>query len=151
MRILHGPKRLFAGVTVSLAIVTGIAAPGTALAGFTTCLTDPTVHLSNGTVITLDANVSDSPADVQAVTYILHVPRGVRISNVQYDQFQSIESVSVLADHGSDSYRLLTLVATGAAPVPVTVSGTIAGAACREPSQEKDGFSGRDITLRFNC
>lgn len=79
------------------------AAPAEAV---TYCRTDPTVTLSNGTQLTIYADTYTTLSQIKSVNYQLHVPTGVSLTNVTYDQFGYLEHLSVYADQEPGRYRI---------------------------------------------
>lgn len=124
--------------------------PGVTHAGFTTCITDPTVTLSNGVTVTMDDAISDGIANVQRVSYVLHVPAGVSVTGVTYDQYGSLETLSVVADQQPGGYRDITNV-TDANHAPVAGYASVSGLICNQTSKTSSDWTNNNIAVAFNC
>jgi len=147
---MKSQKLLVVALVVGAALAVLMFRPGDAFAGVTVCDTDPIVTLSNGAVVTMVDHVSTTQSDLQTVSYTLHVPAGVTVTNVQYDTvFGSLESLSVVADQASGNYWQDTVATTGTSWVPVMATASIAGPSCQKLSQTASGVSGQDVTTWF--
>jgi hypothetical protein len=78
------PKSCTKSASVAAMLLTaglgaGLLGASSAHAAFIGCRSDPIVILSNGVVIDLSANIADDVHDVQSITYVLHVPKGVSL------------------------------------------------------------------------
>jgi hypothetical protein len=105
------------------AAVTGLVfRPGSAFAGVTVCDTDPVVTLSNGQTITLWDAVSADPSSIQGASYTLHIPQGLRVVSVSYDQYGALESFNWTADQNGNRFEDDTVVTTNPAVGAVPVS-----------------------------
>src|SRR5690349_8737564 len=73
--------RVVCALVASLGLAASLATPHAGLAAFTSCKSDPTVLLSNGAVLDLQADIADSygTADVKSVQYTIHVPKGLTV------------------------------------------------------------------------
>lgn len=114
-------KLLLAAIALGMWLVVG-AVPSSAHMGG--CRTDPTVHLSNGYVVTLWADISTDISNVNSVAYVLHVPQGVTATEVDYDANGSVENFQLVADQNGNSYQLQTTVVTSTGGVPFTAYAT---------------------------
>jgi len=108
---------------IAVLVWLGVAAvPSSANVG--ACRTDPTVTLSNGYSATLWAIIQTDVSNVTGVTYQLHVPQGVTVSNVSYDANGSLEHLQVVADQKGKQYYLTTTVTTTTSKVAYTAYAT---------------------------
>jgi hypothetical protein len=97
-----GVLPLVAALTAAFAF---FGAPRGAHASYSICRTDPVITLSNGTTVTLEADATIDPDQLQDVTYTLHIPTGLSLQSIQYDaQYGSLESVTVVADAIANHY-----------------------------------------------
>jgi hypothetical protein len=110
------------------------------------CDTDPVVYLSDGTAITLVASINDQVSDVMTVNYTVHVPSGVSVTNISYDSFGYLESVSVIPDEPANQYATDTTVYTYTPWVRVTDSTAVSGFATKSAS----GYSWQRVHFGFS-
>lgn len=118
-------RRVLAGSAIVLAgLLSGPLMPRHALALYSSCRADPKVYLSNGSMVTLTATISDSATDVSGVQYTLHAPAGTSVTNVVYTggSFAGKERLSFYADDPANTYDSATLVGTHASNIAVTAS-----------------------------
>lgn len=108
------------------------------------CDLDPTVYLSNGAVVTMDASINDSLADVQSATFVLHVPYGVTANSIVKDANAALENVIVL--QGS-SYYTVTLINTVSPGVQVTAFSSLTFAEDWTQQRSADGSSGQRLVI----
>jgi hypothetical protein len=138
-----GPTLLAAG------LLTGLVAPHLAHAQVSGCMSDPVVSLSNGTQLDLYAWIDDSSQDVQQVTFVVIVPRGVQEVAYTPGLLGSKQVVNVYAHGAPDSYVAATLVTTQTGGVQVTTTtravGTRGGA-----STSASGYAGQWITVHVS-
>ena len=66
--------------------------------GITGCRSDPLVTLSNGMQVRLTATIMTDPSQVSNVAYTLHVPQGLSVTSVQYDNGPLPETFNWVAD-----------------------------------------------------
>lgn len=122
-------RALFAASLLAVSLVVGgLAAPraGAIMA----CRTDPVVFLSNGVKINLSATLYNAkPSDVRQITYLLHAPAGVTVTNVVYTggAFSHRESFQFVADDTPNSYDSTTFVDTVNTGISVTATSQAAG------------------------
>jgi hypothetical protein len=148
---MKSKKFLVIALVVGAALAAMTFRTGDAFAGVTVCATDPIVTLSNGVTITMVNNISDTESDIQNVNYTLHIPAGVRVTNVQYDNtYGSLESFNWTADQSSGCYRGQTTVTTGksGAPVQASFAATAPGFSL---SLSSWGTSGQSLGYSYSC
>ena len=103
--VLNSDKRIVRLLTsfiiVVLLFVAGFAASGKAEAARSLCRTDPIVTLSDGTVITLYADVATDVANLAAVKYYLRIPAGLTVVKVEHPIAATapVESFAYAADN----------------------------------------------------
>jgi hypothetical protein len=141
---------LWSGLAAGL-LFAGLIGTGRADAALIGCDTDPAIYLSDGSVVSLGIHIQDQVADLQGVTYVVHVPRDVRATNVVYDQLGSLESVQVVDDTHDAMYRVVTTVFTGAADVPLVINARVDGVSCRQSPRNRDGWSNVPVSVFVNC
>lgn len=146
LHILRTPRSLVGAVALAAGLLATPVVSGQAWASFTGCGTDPTITLSNGTVITLSASIGTDISNVQGVTYVLHVPHNLTISSIASDQYGYLESVQLVQDQIGNNYVTETTVQTSLPAIPVTVSTTLSG---KQVTQSLAGVSGQDLVLSF--
>src|SRR5579872_2473087 len=82
----------FVALTILVAtVVTRVTDSG--YASYLSSRLAPVVSLSNGAQVTLQTTVDDAAADLRQAVYALHVPRGVAVHGLLYDNRGSIETV----------------------------------------------------------
>ena len=146
-RIFGARRKLLGAVALAMSLLAMPAMSGHAWASFAGCGTDPTVTLSNGTVVTLSANIGTDISNVQQVSYVLHVPHNLTISNISYDQYGYLESVQLAQDQIGNNFVTETTVQTSLPAVPVTAYTTLSG---KQVTQSITGVSGQDLVLSFS-
>jgi hypothetical protein len=106
-----------------LGIVLGAPSASAAVSG---CRTDPKVWLSDGTKLTMIASVAADPNQVRMITYTVHVPRGLSVSQILYTggALAGKERVVVLFDRTS-GYHIDAYADVGTKIIPVTISVTV--------------------------
>jgi hypothetical protein len=131
MDVLYAQRRRLwlsiGAATLILWAAIGPLASRPALAGFTTCTSDPIVSLSNGAQIDLKAAIGDTSSDVRSVTYTVHGPAGTRmLSILNTDSLLGlVEKVQYYADDPANSYDTYTTVVSGQNGVSVTAQTTL--------------------------
>lgn len=138
---------------IILALAAGSLTARPALAGITSCRSDPVVTLSNGTQIDLQAGINDSAADVQSIVYTVHAPAGTSLVSVVNtgSVLGLVERVTFYADAPARTYDTYTTVTTGASNVAVTATTTIAAATVVQTlgvtlaSQSVSGWNGQAL------
>ena len=120
-------RRILGLAALTLASLTFSMAPGSASASIILCRTDPIVQLSDGTVIKLQAAISDDPADVQQISYTVHAPAGTTMRQVTTTggAFDGKEVIRFVADDQATNFDTTTVISTGARNVPVTVQTSV--------------------------
>jgi hypothetical protein len=112
---------------LALGLAVGTLAPHHALAAFTSCRSDPTVLLSNGALVDLQAGIDDpyGTGDVTSVDYILHVPQGLSVVAVAKTGgvLGMVEAVTVIADDAPNTFDTTTVACT-MHPASVTALST---------------------------
>jgi hypothetical protein len=116
-----------------------------AFAQTVSCRTDPTITLSNGYVLTMWANISTDISHVHSVNYVLHVPKGVTMTNVSYDANGSVEHIQIVADQSGTHYSDVTTVDTATSGVAYSAYAT------RQDTTvaTKNGTSDGTVTLNW--
>jgi hypothetical protein len=110
-----------------------------------TCRTDPTITLSNGYTATLWADISTDISHVNAVSYVLHVPKGVTLKSISYDANGSVEQVSIVADQSGSHYEDLTTVDTSNSGVAYSAYATRMDSTVASKGGKSDG----SVTLNW--
>lgn len=147
---MNRTKALMGTLALLAAIIAGILSADGVFAAYTTCKIDPAVTLSNGVTITMYDTISDSIKNVQQAAYVLHVPEGVTVTEVSYDRYGSLESLSVVADQVPGTYRDITTV-TDPTRVQVSAYASIVGAGCSDTSKTTNDWSNNNLMVNFNC
>ena len=127
MKHWYGIKKgrlAFGAGIVALAISGGTLFAGRSHAAYTVCNTDPTVQLSNGTTVTMWAQLDVDPMKIAHVSYVLHVPVGVQMQSISYDQYGYLEGVQIIADQNGHHYMTET-TATTSTRANVTAFATV--------------------------
>jgi hypothetical protein len=142
-RLVHwGGRRLLLGLVAGLL---GLGGLGITHASINTCRTDPVITLSDGSVITLYEDISDTATDVTGITYQLHVPVGDTVTSISYPGAVSSrsQSVTVTADENPGNYDGYATVDTGTSSISVAAyaSGTADGT--NTVSAHTNGHSGQ--------
>jgi hypothetical protein len=106
-----GPTVLGTAV-LSVGLLAGSLTAHDAHAEIVGCRTDPVVLLSNGTELDLSAAIDDSSADVQQVTFALHVPTGVRVIAYVEGSLGAKESWQAYGDNTAGNYDVITTART---------------------------------------
>ena len=112
-----------------LAAFVAIAYASPADAAFMSCRADPIVFLSDGTKITITAQVATNASNVQQVQYTLHVPLGNSVDRIIFTAggLGKKESVTVYADSAPGTYVSDTVVTTKGDSVQVQAKTTLGG------------------------
>lgn len=94
-----------------------------ASAAISGCRGDPIVWLSDGTKLTMIANIAADPSQVTMITYTVHAPRGLSVTQVVYTGgvLAGKERVVVLFDRTS-GYQVEARAEVGSKLVPVTIT-----------------------------
>ena len=130
------------GIVLLAAIVMG---SGQTRAAFAVCRTDPIVTLSNGHTVTLAAEISADPSQVTSVQYVLHVPHDLTATNIAYDQYGYLESVTIVQDQNGNRFAVDTIVTT-------TVSAEVtayASLSTKDKAGEAHGKNGDKLRIDF--
>src|SRR4051812_28362382 len=92
--------RAILGIAVLCAAMLALlGAPGHASAGFGTCRGDPIITLSDGTQVTLTADIGLDVSRVHELQFTPHGPRGTHVTAIRYpDPFGAPETVDYAAD-----------------------------------------------------
>jgi hypothetical protein len=90
------------------------------------CRGDPIVWLSDGTKLTMIANIEADPSQVKMITYTVHAPRGLSVNQIVYTGgvLAGKERVVVLFDRTS-GYQVEARAEVGSKLVPVTITVTV--------------------------
>jgi hypothetical protein len=91
------------------------------------CRADPLVWLSNGTTLTIAASITADASQVKLITYTVHAPRGLTVSQVVYTggPLQDKERVNVVFDRTS-GYQIEVVTDLGATVASVTIDAVVA-------------------------
>lgn len=133
MRRLSMPLRTprIVAAILTLGLAAGALAPRHALAAFTSCRSDPTVLLSNGAIVDLQAGIDDpyGSSDVTSVAYTLHVPAGLSVVAIAKTGgvLGVVETVTVVADDAPNTFDTTTVAYT-VHPASVTALSTAVSA-----------------------
>ena len=119
-------------------------------AALSRCRGDPIFALSNGDILTVMVDISADPAQINNVTYILHVPPGVTIKQVTHTSrgFGIREIYKVYQDSPARTYitdTVVTMQSTTAA-VAVTVYTRLNGVFTEIIS----GYSGQNLIITIS-
>jgi hypothetical protein len=109
------------------------------------CRTDPTVTLSNGYTATLWANINTDISQVNSVSYVFHVPKGVTIKSISYDANGYVEHVSLVADQSGSHYEDVTTVTTTTAGVGYSAYATRMDSTVASKNGKSNGY----VTLNW--
>ncbi len=146
LRNLRAPHKLVGAAALAIGLLATPIVSGHAAASFTVCDTDPAITLSNGTVVTVWAGMTTAISNIQQVTYVLHVPSWVTISNIAYDQYASLESVQLVQDQTSNSLEIDTTVQTSTPGIVVDALATVSNKLFPKLAT---GLSGQDMVITF--
>jgi hypothetical protein len=107
-----------------LALIAVFAVPAVAQARILACRSDPTVVLSNGTILDLSADIDTLLWNVQEVHYELHVPAGVSAILVVRTTawLTSQETFTIVADQPAGVYSAFTTASTKDGNATVTAN-----------------------------
>jgi hypothetical protein len=133
---------------IAMSMVMGLA--GRSEAAYAICRTDPTIYLSDGTTMVAYADIKDDASDIQNVNYEVHVPSGVIATGMTYDQYGSVESVTIIDDQPLRSYSVGISITTGA-NAAFTAFTSISGSNCTTQTAQQNGSSGHTLWLSFTC
>jgi hypothetical protein len=142
-------RSLLAGAAVLAGLVLdGAINPGRVFASYHICRTDPILQLSNGKAVTVLTTITDTAADVQTVTYTVHIPAGVSVVHSQYTSgaLAGKESLTVFADAAAATYATTTVVTTGHTGIPVTATTSVTTTKSAV-SSSVGGLSGQALTV----
>lgn len=114
------PRFFMSGVIIlvlSLLLLTNIAQ-----AGWSSCRSDPIVHLSNGQKLSLSVGIETRLQNVDEIHYTLHVPAGVTVIRVVGTPKwpDTIETFTFVQDSAPGEYHTETIVHTSEEAIPVT-------------------------------
>ena len=120
-RVARHALRLAGGAVLAAALLLALAR-GPAAHAYDFCRSDPAVLLSDGATVDLSADIADNLADVQGVSYTLHIPVGTHVLGwVGTDGLMGLrESFQALADAAPGAYASVTVVTTATSHVAVT-------------------------------
>lgn len=149
VRFLFLPRRIkvLSAPLLALGLLAGTF--GVSHAAFVTCRTDPTVYLSDGATIVMYADINTDIANVSGVTYELHVPVGVQATGMQYDQYGSLETVTIIDDQPANTYQDGTTVNTTNG-VTFTTNASMSGT-CTYPNTSVFGKANQTLWITFSC
>jgi hypothetical protein len=115
-------------IAVSAACLATLAMlPLGAHASYSVCRSDPAMVLSNGTVLDLSASIGTDISSVSNVTYVAHLPAGVRpIAVVNTDGLMGIKEHFVsYSDNAKGTYDTYTTVTTVSGSASVSADALI--------------------------
>jgi hypothetical protein len=114
-------------VMSTVALVSTSMIPIEAHASYSICRSDPALVLSNGTVLDLSASISTALSNVSSVTYVVHLPAGVRpLLVLNTDGLMGIKEHFVsYSDDSSGAYDTYTTVATVGGSTSVTAHALV--------------------------
>lgn len=137
------PRRWLVAAALTMRLFASLLAPHGASAEIGGWRGDPIAHLSNGHIIKLTVLVSDSPADVQWVTYTVHAPAGTTLTGVTFTNgdHPGKETVKVVGDNAPGTYDTHTFVSTMSLQAQVTAHSSVPGVGADSVS----GTSGQDL------
>lgn len=117
-------------------------------AGWLSCRSDPIVHLSNGQILSLSANIGTRLNDVEEVHYTLHLPADVTVEQVVGTPRwpNTLETFTALQDGNPGEYRTETIVHTSEEDIPVTARIRVMGVGGNVTDTE-DGFESQSLQL----
>ncbi|CAA9296327.1 MAG: hypothetical protein AVDCRST_MAG93-4285 [uncultured Chloroflexia bacterium] len=141
---LHIPVRplLWLGIA---GLVLVLVWPQHALGRVESCRRDPIAFLSNGQQIMMTAVIGTEPENVQNITYILRVPKGLTMSRVVYQGNSAVkasEDVRFFADQPPGSFTIATVVKTTVKDVSVQATTRI-----RQLVGSVSGLSHQQLTV----
>jgi hypothetical protein len=118
--IRHAPRLAGAAALVTALLLVPAHSPAAQAYDF--CRSDPAVLLSDGTTVDLSADIADSLADVQGVSYTLHIPAGTRVlAWAGTDGLMGLrESFQARTDAAPGTYASVTTVTTATPHIAVT-------------------------------
>lgn len=126
----HSRRALLGTAILAAGLLAGPLMPGHAFALYSSCRSDPKVQLSDGSVVTLQATISDDAADIRNIQYTLHAPVGTTVTDVVYTggPFAAKETLQVYADNPANTYDSDTVVSTGANKISVETMAQVSSA-----------------------
>jgi hypothetical protein len=141
------------GLTVASVLAFGAVTAGTAL-GISGCRSDPLVTLSNGYQVRLVAQINDSASNISTVGYKLHIPKGLTVTAVQYDNGPLAESFGWVADQPPvDNNGVASFVDQVSVADPNVVQTTVYATATQgavEAFQQSTGPTGGNKLIWIN-
>jgi hypothetical protein len=140
-------RRAVAALTIGV-LIGALAVPEAGWAGGFRCRSDPAVVLSNGTVLDISADVDAMLWDIQAVSYTVRIPAGLRvIAVVRTPNWPTTkETFNVVADQAPGVYDTVTTVRT---PTRTAVRANLVLVTLTSLLNvgSKDGYSGDALRL----
>jgi len=97
---------------LSATLLASLTRPPVAYADIAGCRSDPALLLSNLVELDVSSAIADTAADVQQVTYTVHIPVGTRPILIVAGSLGAREVWRVVADNPPDTYDTSTLVTT---------------------------------------
>jgi hypothetical protein len=131
--------RVFSLMVILLAMPTGEA-----FAALRSCRTDPIFKLSNGDILTVTLEIGTDAANVKNVIYVLHVPAGVKVTQVVFTDggIGRKEIYRVYQDSPANTYTTDTVVTTlNTGTVTVTAYTRLNGVATKSAT----GYNGQHL------
>ncbi|MBI5029132.1 MAG: hypothetical protein HZB51_01295 [Chloroflexi bacterium] len=124
-KIVH----VFCGAAILLVAFIMMAFLSSADAALMSCRADPIVFLSDGSKVTITAEIATSASNVQKVQYALHAPSGTQVVRVIYTAggLGKRETFTLYDDSLPGTYVSDTVVTTRNGKVPVKVTTSLGG------------------------
>ncbi len=144
-------KNFIAAITMLMTCLTLLAMFASPVsAALRTCRTDPIFHFSNGDQLTVVLDVGADISSLSDISYVLHVPAGVTVTQVDYipASLASIEKYILIQDSPAGVYTTNTQVfVSDPGKVDVTVSAQLNAFA----AVSKKGNSGSWISVSVSA
>jgi hypothetical protein len=138
-----------AGLAAVVGVVTLLS--GSADAAYSSCRVDPIVTLSDGTQITMYVTLGTDISSVLSVDYELHIPKTASVRSVTYDQYGSLEHLTVVQDQQPGNYHTYVTPYTKSS-VSATAYAGVAGPTClAHQSGTMTNTTPRTLPNQFNC
>ena len=142
---------LFGPALLALAIVIATLATDRSYASYLSVRLAPSATLSNGAQVLLGTTLDDAGADLRQATYVLHVPRGISLAGISYDDRGAIETLRVVDDLTAHTYGVSVTLSTGAPAVAMTASLQVRGVPCPASPVTQTGVTGTAVRVVVRC
>jgi hypothetical protein len=138
-------------IRLFILLVILLALPVTqASAALVRCRVDPIFVLSNGDVVTITVDIGTDPVKVRNVTYTLHIPAGVTVTQVAHTArgLGIKEIYNVYQDSPAGTYTTDTVITTldAAHTVPVIAYTRLNGVYTKSAS----GYNGQHLVVTIS-